>query len=141
MKAGPKPQPKTKRLPKLRAKTPSGRVLEFFRRFLVHVQGPKAGQPLVLADWQRTAVIEPLFDSRLPNGLRQYRTAFVTCPRKQDKSTLASALGLFLLYYDDEPGAEIVAAASDRNQAGIVFDIARRMVEASPKLASATLIY
>lgn len=125
----------------MRARTPAARALEFFRRFLTHVQGPLAGQPLVLARWQRDRIIRPLFDTLQPGGRRRFRTCFVTCPRKQGKSTLASALGLFLLYCDGEPGAEIVSAASDRAQAAIVFDAARRMVEASSALRDMTLVY
>jgi phage terminase large subunit-like protein len=141
VRAGPKPQPKTSKLPRLRARTPSARFAEFCRRFLVHGQGPLAGQALALARWQRDRIIRPLFDTRSQDGRRVYRTCYVTVPRKNGKSTLASAIALYLLYADREPGAEIVAAASDRAQASIVFDAARRMVEAAPALADMTLIY
>ncbi len=129
------------RLPRLRAKTPAGRVLEFFRHHLVHVKGELAGQPLVLAPWQRTQIITPLFNSRRPDGLRQYRTCYATMPRKQGKSMLASATALYLLYADGEPGAEIVSAAADREQAAVTFDTARAMVEASPTLRALTKVY
>jgi phage terminase large subunit-like protein len=56
-------------------------------------------------------------------------------------STIMAGLGLFLLYYDNEPGAEIVSAAADRAQAGICFDIAREMVESDPYLSKVTQIY
>jgi phage terminase large subunit-like protein len=141
MKAGPKPQPTATRLPRLRAQTPAGRFQEFARRHLRHVKGEWAGQPIVLAPWQRRDIINPLFNTRRADGLRQYRTCYVEIPRKQGKSTLASALALFLLYADGEPGADIVSAAADRQQAAIVFDAARQMVEADPVLRALTLIY
>lgn len=39
--------------------------------------------------------------------------------------TLAAAIALYLLYADNEPSAEVYGAAADRQQASIVFDVAR----------------
>src|SRR5262245_6852080 len=119
MRAGPKREPERKKLPALRAKTPSGRVQEFFRRFLRHVKGDLAGKPLKLAPWAVKDLIEPIFDQQLPDKSRQIRTCYCEVPRKNAKSTLAAGLGLYLLYADNEPGPEIVSAASDRDQAAI----------------------
>ena len=55
-------------------------------------------------------------------------------PKKNGKSELAAAIALFLLYADNEPSAEVYGAAADRQQASIVFDVARRMVEMTPAL-------
>ena len=52
---------------------------------------------------------------------------------KTHNSELA-AIALYLLYADNEPSAEVYGAACDRNQASIVFDVARQMVEMSPAL-------
>ena len=49
-------------------------------------------------------------------------------------SELAAAVALYLLYGDNEPSAEVYGAAADRQQASIVFDVAKRMVEKSPAL-------
>jgi phage terminase large subunit-like protein len=141
MKAGPKALPPVAKLPRLRAKTPAGRVQEFARRFLTHVKGPQAGEPVIFAPWQVRRVMEPLFNTRLPDGRRQYRTCYLTCPRKQGKSTAGAALALYLLYADGEKGGEIISAAADADQAAIVFDIARSMVEASPALRDMTQIF
>ena len=43
-----------------------------------------------------------------------------------------------MLYADNEPAAEVYGAAADRQQASIVFDVARRMVEKAPALAKRT---
>ena len=53
---------------------------------------------------------------------------------KTHNSELAAAIALYLLYADNEPSAEVYGAACDRNQASIVFDVARQMVEMSPAL-------
>jgi phage terminase large subunit-like protein len=141
MKAGPKAAPPSTKLPKLRAKTPARRVEEFCRRFLTHVKGELASTPLRFADWQRADILEPVFNTLGADGRRQYRTVYVTCPRKQGKTTVGAALALFLLYADEEPGAEIVSAAASRDQAAICFTIARQMVEASPALRDMTQIF
>ena len=53
---------------------------------------------------------------------------------KTHNSELAATIALYLLYADNEPSAEVYGAACDRNQASIVFDVARQMVEMSPAL-------
>ena len=49
-------------------------------------------------------------------------------------SELVAAIALYLLYADNEPSAEVFSAAADRQQASIVFEVARRMVEMTPAL-------
>nr|MBQ4457958.1 terminase [Clostridia bacterium] len=49
-------------------------------------------------------------------------------------SELAAAVALYLLYADGEASPEVYGAAADRQQASIVFDVAKRMVEMSPAL-------
>lgn len=139
MKAGPKAQPTSSSLPRLRARTPSARFAEFCRRFLRHQQGPLAGKPVMLADWQME-IIRPLLDTVDELGLRRYRTAFITVARRNGKTVLAACLALYELYYG-ETGGEIIGAAGDRQQAHLAFDVASKMVEAASELASATLIY
>src|SRR5262245_2687388 len=117
IRPGTKKAPTATALPRLRSRTPSGRFLEFCKRFLVHVKGPLTGQPFMLAPWQIERIVLPLFETRLPDGRRQYRTCYLTCPRKQGKSAIGAALALYLLYADNEGGAEIVSAASSADQA------------------------
>jgi len=117
------------------------RAVDFFRIFLRHVKGEWAGQPLKLSPWQADEVIRPLFGWQRPDGTRRYRTAYIEVPRKQGKSTLAAGIGLYLTFADGEPGAEIYSAASDRDQAAIVFDLARQMVDQSPQLRKRSSTY
>jgi phage terminase large subunit-like protein len=111
------------------------RAVGFFADCLTHTKGEWAGQPLALSDWQADRIIRPLFGWKRADGTRRYRTAFIMIPRKAGKSTLAAGIGLYLLFADGEPGAEIYSAAADREQAGIVFEMAKQMVAASPILA------
>lgn len=140
IRPGTKKAPTAIKLPALRARRPSRRFLEFCRRFLVHVKGALTGQPFVPARWQIERIIRPLFDT-LADGRRRYRVVYLTCPRKQGKSTLGAAIALFLLYCDREGGAEIISAASSADQAAIIYDTAKSMVERSPDLAAMTMVY
>jgi len=56
-------------------------------------------------------------------------------PRKNGKSTIGAALALYGLIADGEQGAEVYSAAGDRQQARIVFEEAKRMVQADPDLS------
>jgi phage terminase large subunit-like protein len=51
------------------------------------------------------------------------------------KSPMLAGIGLYGLAFDDEPGAEVYAAAATRDQASIMFRDARNMVDRSPELA------
>jgi phage terminase large subunit-like protein len=127
-------------LPSFGSTEPAKQVTEFLLRYLRHVKGEHAGRPFMLERWQESEIIRPLFGTMV-EGRRQYRTCYVTMPRKGGKSTLAAAIALYLLYADGEIGADIVSAAADREQAAVVFNIAREMVEQSPELKAMTAIY
>lgn len=123
-------------------KAAADRAARFFPRFLRHFQGEWAGRPFELQRWQERDVIRPLFGiKRRADGLRRYRTAYIEIPKKNGKSTLAAGIALCCLYCDREPGAEVYSAAGDRDQARIVFEAAKRMVEASPALLRRARIY
>ena len=63
---------------------------------------------------------------------RRFRKAFLEVGKKNGKSGLASGMGLLLAFGDDEPGAEVYAAAADRDQARIVFGDAAVMARENP---------
>ena len=83
--------------------------------------------------WQEQ-LIRDIFGIVKPDGNRQFRTAFLEICKKVGKSELAAAIALYLLYADNEPSGRSIYAAADRQQASIVFDVARQMVEMSPAL-------
>jgi phage terminase large subunit-like protein len=116
------------------------RVLRFFRS-LKHVKGQWAGTPYEPLDWEVTHLLAPVFGWKNEHGHRIIRTVWWEMPRKQGKSTRASAVGLKLLAADREAGAEVYAAAGAREQAGFVFDPAREMVRRSPDLAKRLRVF
>lgn len=113
------------------------RVKTFFEKVLVH---PRDRTPFILADWQWRDIILPLFgtvhyDDHHSDWVRQFNLAWIEIARKNGKSELLAGLALYLLCADGQHMAEIYGAACDRDQASLVFDTAKAMVEASPTLS------
>ena len=96
-------------------------------------QGKWAGQPIKLMDWQEK-IIRDVFGTVNPDGTRQYRTVYIKIPRKNGKTEIGAGIALYLLFADNEPGAEIYSAAGDKDQAGKVYEAAAPMVRQSPAL-------
>ena len=104
-----------------------------FIEMLPHTKAEWEGEPFWLLPWQER-IIRDLFGIVREDGTRQFRTAYIEIPKKQGKSELAAAIALYLLYADNEPSAEVFSAAADRQQASIVYDVGKRMVEMTPAL-------
>jgi len=121
--------------------TPKGRaayqrVARFFEQILRHSKGQQAGQAFTLLPWQHY-VLSELFGRLNPDGTRQRRVGYIELPKKNGKSTTLAGIGLYMLLADKEPGAEVYGAASDREQAGIIYREAASMVRASTSLSRA----
>lgn len=103
---------------------------------LSHVDAQWAGTPIILEPWQ-IFVLSCVFGWTDLDGLRRFREVYLEVPRKNGKSLLLSAVGLYMLVADDEAGAQVVSAARQRDQARVVWDVSRRMVVAEPDLQAA----
>ena len=111
----------------------ANRPIEFIEKFCKHSKGQWAGKPVILDLWQK-AMIQSIFGFVDDNGLRRYREVFVIVARKNGKSTLLSAIGLYMLFADGEGGAQVCCVAGKKDQAKIVFDEAKNMVSQSALL-------
>ena len=100
---------------------------------LRHTKGKWDNQRFWLLPWQEQ-LVRDIFGIVKADGNRQFRTAFVEICKKVGKSELAAAIALYLLYADNEPSAEVYGAAADRQQASIVFEVAKKMVERNSTL-------
>ena len=109
-------------------------AVEFVEAFCRHSKGEWAGTQVALEPWQKFVLAVIFGWKRAKDGLRRYKTAYLEVARKNGKSTLLAAIGLYLLVADNEPGAEVYSAATKKDQARIIFDEAVRMVGASPEL-------
>lgn len=120
---------------------PALRVERFFARHLRHMKARWAGEPFLLEKWQREEIIRPIFGTLDRKGLRKYREALIGLPRKNGKSEIAAGIMLYGLFADGEFGSECYSLAGSRDQARLVFKVARDMVEASPLLRASSRIY
>lgn len=98
--------------------------------FLRHSKGKWAGSQFVPSLWQQWWIAQA-FGWMRADGTRRFRKIWLEVPRKNGKTTLLAGIGLYLLYFDNEPGAEIYAAATKVDQAKILFSEAERMVQFS----------
>jgi phage terminase large subunit-like protein len=116
------------------------KALNLFK-FLKHTKGSEfAGKPFVLSPWE-AFIIWVLFGWKKADGSRRFNYAYVEVAKKNGKSTFAAGIALNCFIADKEPGAEIYTAASNRDQAKIVFTEAKNMVRASAELKGKITIY
>ncbi len=106
------------------------RSVAFFHRCLKLTTGISAGEPFRLEDWQAD-ILRTMFGWKRPDGSRRYREAFIEVPRKNGKSTLIAGIANYVLFCDGEASAQCYCAASDREQASLVFNAAASMVRKS----------
>ena len=114
-------------------------AIDFFHLFLKHHKGKWAGTPFILSDWQ-ISIVANLFGWIRPDNTRRFRSSLIELPRKSGKSSLSAGLALMCLT-SDEQGGEVYTAAADRDQANIVFGIAKRFVESDEYLSKRCKIY
>ena len=106
-------------------------VLDFVS-VLKHTKGPDAGKPIVLEPFQVLLICGIYgFRHKKDHEKRMTTDVIVFIPRKAGKSTLTAVIGLYELAFN-EAGAEVFTLATNREQATIVFDAARSMVESMP---------
>ena len=110
------------------------RVIECVEGYCRHHAGEWAGKPMLLEGWQKVILLE-CFGWMREDGFRVHRTMWLELGRKNGKSALAAALGVYLLVADGEQGAEVYSSATKRDQARIVFQFAKEIVNQSPQLA------
>lgn len=108
-------------------------VLEFIENFCHNSKGKYGGKLVKLELWEK-ALLATIFGFVDVEGNRQYREALLIVGKKNGKSLLASGVGLYMQVGDGEPGPEVYAAATKKDQAKIIWLEARRMVRKSPAL-------
>ncbi|RQN00103.1 terminase large subunit [Staphylococcus warneri] len=110
------------------------RPIQFIEKFCRHSKGELAGKPLELDLFQK-AYISALFGFvDKDTGLRRYTESFFFVGRKNGKTTMLSAIALYMMIADGESGSEVYSVASKRDQANILFDQAHEMIVQSPDL-------
>ncbi|MCY4726709.1 terminase large subunit [Nocardioides sp. STR2] len=121
------------------------KVLAAFKA-LTHVSGRWAGQPLTPDPWQVAYILAPTFgwvrwDDEADAYVRIIRDLYVDVPRKNGKSTISSGIALYMACADGEQGAQVVTAATGKEQAKFVFSPIKTLAEKAPALKGRVKAY
>ena len=103
-------------------------VIEFIETVCFIPEGRLVGKKLKLFDWQKD-LIRLIYDN--PAGTRR---AIISMGRKNAKTTLSACLLLAHLCgppAKSKPNSQLYSAAQSRDQAGIIFSLAAKMVHES----------
>jgi phage terminase large subunit-like protein len=92
------------------------------------IAGP-TGAKLELREWQRELLMHVF--ARDDDGGLKHRVNMLGLPRKNGKSALGSLIAAFALVDPKLQGGEIYSVAADRQQAKIVFEDTKKMIQNS----------
>ena len=109
---------------------------QFVCDFVERLPTTGTGELFKLYDWQRRA-LEEFYGVMVPDpdtgeALRKYWYLYLEIPKKNGKSELAAALGLYHLFADGELNAEVYICAADKDNATIVYSAAVFMATSAP---------
>ena len=110
-------------------------AIDFIQKYCKHSKGKYGGKPFILELWQ-LALVSAIFGFvHKKTKLRRFHEIILIVARKNGKSALASAIGLYMLFADGEQGPEIYSAATKRDQSKIIWLEAKKMIKKSAALA------
>lgn len=107
---------------------------------LKHSKGQWAGEYFHPEPWQQF-IDWNVFGWKREDGTRRFRTQYEEVARKNGKSTRGATTGIYLAFFDGEPGAEVYSAATKRDQARLVHSEAIRMIKKNRTLKKHIKIY
>ena len=100
---------------------------------LPHIEGVW-DTPNIIMHASHIFFVVQLFGFRNLDGGRRYTSALFAVARKNAKSTLSAAILLYCLCCEDEPGAQVISAATTYDQASIIFKVAKAMADKTKDL-------
>lgn len=105
---------------------------------LQHTTGKWKGRPIILRAWQIAYLIGPTYGWVAPDeeGIPQriIRHQFLDIPRKNAKTTIGGGQCIYLTCADGEPGAQVYALATTKDQAKFCFNPVKQLARQSPSL-------
>ena len=111
------------------------RVIQFIECLTVP-SGVGSGGPFLMRDWQKD-FLRDIYAPHTDDGLRQVRRAVFSVARKNGKSALIAALVLtHLIGPEAINNGEIYSAATEREQAALIYKVCSQIVRADPELES-----
>lgn len=117
------------------------RVRAFGELHVRHMKDRWAGSPFKLEPFQWDNMVLPVYGTLDAKGRRKYKRALFGIPRWNGKSEITALLHLYHMFGEPVYGGEQYAFATTKQQAAIIFDTAKRMVNADPVLRAACKVY
>lgn len=93
---------------------------------LKHFTGQHSGKNFKLMPWQYFIIANLYGFYWKGSNQRRFQTAYIEVARKNGKTALSSALGLYHLIADGEDAAQVLIAANSKEQAHICYDMTAR---------------
>jgi len=112
----------------------ANRAIDFFPKVLRLNGGQFEGKPFYLHPSQKFRVGSLFGWKWAESGYRRFRRFYDEEGKGNGKSPLLGGIGLYMMVADNEPRAEIYAAAAKKDQAQILFQDAVAMRDQSPML-------
>ncbi len=103
-------------------------VFEFFENYLRNIKGKDAGKLIELQLFQKAILGSAFGIIYKKNGLRRTKRVVLIIAKKNGKSVLQAGTGLYMQFADGEGGPECFSVATKKDQAKIVWKVAKRMV-------------
>jgi phage terminase large subunit-like protein len=104
-----------------------------------HIEGEWNTPTIVLDPFQVFFIVQ-LFGFRRHDGSRRFSHALLAIGRKNGKSALASAILLYCFVCEGHTGPQVVTAATTHDQASIVWNVAKAMVDKTPDFKEEFLV-
>jgi phage terminase large subunit-like protein len=108
-----------------------------FAEKLPHVEGVWDTPTITLEPFQIFVLVMVFGWRRRDTGGRRFTSVYEEVARKNAKSTKTALVSLYCLACEEEPGPQVLTAATTFDQAKKVFHPAKRMVEKTPALQEA----
>lgn len=106
------------------------RTLAFAERYLKIPEGALVGQPLKFERFQEEFVLAVL------DNPHKTKRAYLSVARKNGKSAIVACILLsFLVGPEARQNTQIISGAMSREQAGLIFELAAKMIRMSDKLS------
>lgn len=107
------------------------KVCAFIETYCLAPEGDNIGKPIKLEPFQRRFILD-IYDSPY-----QTHSAYLSIARKNGKTALiASILLAHLCGPEAVQNSQIISGAQSKDQAAVVFELARKMVDMSPALSA-----
>lgn len=115
----------------VKRRTRGEKVIAFIEKYCRVPEGQHVGKPLVLDPFQKEFILD-VYDN--PVGTS---TAFLSIARKNGKTGLIAGILLaHIVGPEAVQNSQIVSGAMSREQAGLVFKLAVKMIQLNPELQS-----